>query len=251
MSTYPTSDPITFVLIHGAWHDGDSWKSVQQYLEAAGHTVHAPTIPFTDAVGKTIHSLDQAVQSLLDYIEENKLEQFVLVGHSWGGIVITDMATKLPEGKIKRIVYHNAFIPAEGNCLFDLCPPFAKIFYEGIAAQSDDNTFDVPFPVFREAFMNDADIHTSEAAHKTLRRQPMGLWVDQVKNTESFYAMPPKIPRSVVFADGDCTVPFGSYESQAVKLGIYRFIRMSGGGHEVIFTDPEGLAKALIAGGRD
>ncbi|KAF3929931.1 hypothetical protein AA313_de0204188 [Arthrobotrys entomopaga] len=250
-STYPSSEQLTFVLIHGAWHWGHSWDLVRKHLESAGHIVHSPTVPFQDKDGKTIHSLSQSIQGVLDYIEENKVENFVLVGHSWGGVVITDMATKIADGKIKRMIYHNAFVPAEGESQFDICPPFARVFYKPIADASNDNSFDVPFPVFRDLFIGDADLELAKEVHKTLRRQPWGLWEDKVTNTEAFYAMPPKIPRSVVFADGDCTIPLGMYETQAGKLGLYRFIRIPSASHEVMFTDPEALAKALILAGRE
>ncbi|KAK6532506.1 hypothetical protein TWF281_006695 [Arthrobotrys megalospora] len=253
MSTYPASSPITFVLIHGAWHFGESWNAVRSHLQKAGHIVHTPTIPFQykdgDKAGQTIHDLDDAIQGVLDYIEENKVDQFVLVGHSWGGVVITSMATKIPQ-KIKRIVYHNAFVPSESECLFDCCPPFARVFYGGMAAQSPNKTFSCPFPVFRDAFMGEATYEEAKAAHETLREQPIGLWEHPIKNSEAFFAMPPQIPRSAVYADGDSTVPFGTYEAQAVKLGVVRFIKM-GGSHEVMFTDPEGLAKNIILAGRD
>lgn len=253
MSDYPSSPPLTFVLIHGAWHFGESWNKVRAHLESAGHTVHTPTIPFEykdgERAGQTIHDLDDSVQGLLDYINEHKLENFVLVGHSWGGVVITSMATKIPE-KIRRIVYHNAFVPSEGECQFDLCPPFARVFYGGIASQSQNRTFPCPFPVFRDAFMGEATLEEAKAVHETFREQPIGLWEHPVKNTEQFYALPPQVPRSVLFADGDCTVPCGTYEAQAAKLGIMRLIKMSGS-HEVMFTNPEGLAKNIIIAGRD
>lgn len=253
MSTCPTSSPITFVLIHGSWHYGESWNKVRSHLEKAGHEVHTPTIPFEykdgDKAGQTIHDLDDAVQGILDYIEEHKLDQFVLVGHSWGGIVITSMATKIPQ-KIKRIIYHNAFVPSEGECLFDLCPPFARVFYGGMAAQSPNRTFGCPFPVYRDAFIGEATLEEAKAAYETLREQPVGLWEHPVKNTEAFFAMPPQIPRSVVYADEDCTLPFGTYEGLSAKLGIARLIKMPGS-HEVMFTNPEGLAKSIILAGRD
>ncbi|KAF3908980.1 hypothetical protein ABW20_dc0106911 [Dactylellina cionopaga] len=251
MPTYPVSDPITFLLIHGSWHWGHSWDGVRAHLEAAGHTVHTPDLAFKDKNGKTVESFDQAVEPVLDLIKEKDLKDFVLVGHSWAGLVITHLATK-PEldGRIKRMIYQNAFVVSEGESQFDVVPPFAKIFYGSLAAQSEDNTFLCPLPIFRDAFMGEADIKTVQKVWSTLRTQPYSLWDEPVKNTEAFFEMPPKIPRSVVFADGDCTVPFGTYEAQAEKLGIYRFIRM-GGSHEVLFTDPEGLANAFIKGGRD
>ncbi|KAK6348035.1 hypothetical protein TWF718_005855 [Orbilia javanica] len=253
MTCYPVSSPLTFLLIHGAWHSGPSWNRVRAHLENAGHTVHNPSVPFEyssgEKKGQPMHNLDESIQAILDYIEEHKLDQLVLVGHSWGGMVITSIATKIPQ-KIKRIVYHNAVVPSEGDCLFDVLPPFAKEFYGGIAAQSPNKTLLCPLPVFRDAFIGEATLEEAEAAHKTLRQQPIGHWEHPVTNTEEFFAMPPKIPRSVIMADADVVVPFGMFESQALKLGVFRFIKM-GGCHEVIFTDPEGLAKSIILAGRD
>ncbi|KAF3916397.1 hypothetical protein ABW21_db0207058 [Orbilia brochopaga] len=250
MTSYPKSAPITFVLVHGAWHWGHSWDGVRKHLEAAGHTVHTPTMVYEDANGKALHTIEEVGKSLLDYIEEKDLNDFVLVGHSWGGIMITHAATKLPAGKIKRIVYHNAFVPHEGEGLLDNVPPIAREFYGGLAAPHAQKLFPCPFPLFRDAFIGNADIEFAQEIYKTMRLQPIGTWEDGVKGTEDFHSFPPKIPRSYVLADADSSVPFGLYEGQASRLGIYRYIKVAGG-HEVLFTDPEGLAKGFILAGRD
>ncbi|KAK6341479.1 hypothetical protein TWF696_008552 [Orbilia brochopaga] len=250
MASYPKSAPITFVLVHGAWHWGHSWDGVRKHLEAAGHTVHTPTIAYEDANGKVLHTLEEVGKSLLDYIEEKGLNDFVLVGHSWGGIIITHAATKLPEGKIKRIIYHNGFVPLEGEGLFDCVPPIARTFYGGLAAQHADKLFPCPFPLFRDAFMGDAEAEHAAEVYKTFRLQPLGTWDDKVTGTENFHSFPPKIPRSYVLADADSSVPCGLYESQASKLGVYRYIKVAGC-HEMLFTDPERLARAFITAGRD
>ncbi|KAJ6263050.1 hypothetical protein Dda_1609 [Drechslerella dactyloides] len=249
-SSFPKSAPITFLLIHGAWHYGHSWDGVRKHLEAAGHTVHSPSVAFEDANGKPYHTLDEVVKGLLNYVEEKALNDFVLVGHSWGGIIITDMAVKLPEGKIKRLVYYSAFVPLEGEGLFDCVPPLARTLYGGLADQHPDRLFPCPYPLFRDAFIGDADAEQAAEVYKSLRLQPYGTWDDGVKNTESFHSFPPKIPRSYLLADADCSAPPGVYEGNAAKLGFFRKVLVHGS-HEVMFTNPEALAKAIVTAGRD
>lgn len=77
-SSLPKSAPITFVLIHGAWHSGKSWNGVRKHLEAGGHEVHTPTVAYEDADGKVVHSLDEAVAPIIEYIEEKDLKDFVM-----------------------------------------------------------------------------------------------------------------------------------------------------------------------------
>jgi len=76
----------TFVVIHGSWHDGSAWKGVARRLEELGHVAHAPT---TAGHGKGVdknatHS--DAVKSVVDFVIERDLNDFVLVGHSSGGM---------------------------------------------------------------------------------------------------------------------------------------------------------------------
>jgi pimeloyl-ACP methyl ester carboxylesterase len=115
----------TFVLVHGAWHGGWCWNEVARRLRADGHDVHAPTLTglcervhlASPEIGLTTHVAD-----IVNHIRFNELNGFVLVGHSYGGAVITGVASELAD-RIGAIVYLDAFnIETSGTALFDHSP---------------------------------------------------------------------------------------------------------------------------------
>ena len=115
----------TIVLIHGGWHGGWCWKRVLPYLRAAGHEVHAPTLT---GMGERRHLLDRDVSiathiedvvALLDYED---LTDVVLLGHSYGGMVISGVADRVPQ-RLKRLVFLDAFAPQNGDSVAGSVPP--------------------------------------------------------------------------------------------------------------------------------
>jgi pimeloyl-ACP methyl ester carboxylesterase len=114
----------TFVLVHGAWHGGWCYRDTAAALRRAGHTVHAPT---HTGVGQRAHlsspniTLDTHVRDVLGCIESEELSDVVLVGHSYGGMVITGVADRVPQ-KIRALVYLDAFVPEHGDSLISLLP---------------------------------------------------------------------------------------------------------------------------------
>jgi pimeloyl-ACP methyl ester carboxylesterase len=94
----------TIVLVHGAWADGSSWNGVIERLQALGYTVDAPPNPLSGV------SSDSAYLS--DFLSTIS-GPIILVGHSYGGFVITNAATGNPQ--VKALVYDDAFIPAAGD----------------------------------------------------------------------------------------------------------------------------------------
>lgn len=102
-----TASP-TIVLVHGAWADGSSWQRVIPILLDAGHTVIAVQNPTQSLAGDVA-----ATRQVLDTIDG----PVVLVGHSWGGAVITEAGN---DPKVKALVYVAAFAPAAGEALGSL-----------------------------------------------------------------------------------------------------------------------------------
>ncbi len=102
------------VLVHGAWADGSSWAGVIRRLQRDGFTVYAPPNPLRGLSG--FPSSDPAY--LHDFLTQNAAlagQPVILVGHSYGGAVITNAAVGDPE--IKALVYVDAFIPDQGETL--------------------------------------------------------------------------------------------------------------------------------------
>ncbi|SNT54450.1 Pimeloyl-ACP methyl ester carboxylesterase [Asanoa hainanensis] len=100
----------TIVLVHGAWADAASWNGVASVLQARGFTVYAPPNPLR---GVTIDA-----PYIASFNAQRTSGPVVLVGHSYGGLVITNAA--LGGGDVKALVYVDAFIPDEGDTTFGM-----------------------------------------------------------------------------------------------------------------------------------
>jgi pimeloyl-ACP methyl ester carboxylesterase len=117
-----------FVLVHGAGTGGWLWDDVARRLRDAGHDVHAPTLSGVgDRVGDggPETDLSRHVQEVVDLIDGAALDGVVLVGFSYGGLVISGVAQRLGE-RVARQVYLDAFLPRPGRCFLDLLPQQAR-----------------------------------------------------------------------------------------------------------------------------
>jgi len=114
----------TYVIVHGAWGGGWDWKHVDQLLTADGNTVYRPTLSGLgehNNINSTNFDLDTHIQDVVNVIEWENLHDVVLVGHSYGGMVITGVADRIPD-RIKCLIYLNALLPENGECAKDLSP---------------------------------------------------------------------------------------------------------------------------------
>jgi pimeloyl-ACP methyl ester carboxylesterase len=109
----------TYVLVHGAWHGGWCWQRVAPLLRAAGHEVLTPSL---SGMGEHAHmlspqiTLDTHVQDIVSLCERYEVRDAVLVGHSYGGLIIAGAADRLHgSGRIARMVYVDALVPQDGQ----------------------------------------------------------------------------------------------------------------------------------------
>ena len=126
-SAYRQAERSPFVLVHGAWMGGWCWRRVADRLTTRGRYVVAPTL---SGVGERSHlasdaiTLSTHVDDIVNEIKWKDLARLVLVGHSYGGMVITGVAERIQE-RIAAIVYLDAFIPLDGQSMSMLRPPNA------------------------------------------------------------------------------------------------------------------------------
>jgi pimeloyl-ACP methyl ester carboxylesterase len=117
----------TYLLVHGAWAGSLVWRPIAQRLRKAGHEVYTPTLT---GIGERKHLLSRSIdlethiEDVLSVIDYEDLDGFVLVGHSYGGMVVTGVADRVPD-KITSLVYLDAFVPENGQSLFGLIPAAA------------------------------------------------------------------------------------------------------------------------------
>jgi pimeloyl-ACP methyl ester carboxylesterase len=106
-----------FVLIPGAWHGGWCFAPVAERLREHGHDVHPLTLTGLSERRHLLHAgvnLDTHVQDVLGYLASEQLEDVVLVGHSYGGMVISAVADRTPD-RVKALVYLDALVPQDGD----------------------------------------------------------------------------------------------------------------------------------------
>ncbi len=238
-----------YVLVHGAWHTGDLFEPVAEVIRAAGHTVHCPTIAGNRPGDSRRTGLEEAIGSIVSYLAEHDLSEVVLLGHSYGGMVITGVADRVPE-RIRRLIYWNAFVPNPDEALNDLVPPHYVALFEQVAAQSPDNSVMLPFPIWREAFINDADLELAQSSFAQLNAHPFATFTDRIALSKAPAEM--TMAKSYLNCTEDTALPqsLGWHPRMSEKLGLFRLVSIPGS-HELCFTDPAALAAGILMAGRD
>lgn len=119
----------TFVLIHGASHGGWCYERVAAILRSQGHCVFTPTLAGLAERSSEISpqiNLTAHVNDILSLFEREHLENAFLCGHSYGGMVISGVAEKIPD-RIQNLVFIDAVVPENGTCMNDYVFPGWKL----------------------------------------------------------------------------------------------------------------------------
>ncbi len=120
---------MNFVLVHGAWHGGWCWRNVAAQLRAQGHQVFAPTLT---GLGERAHLLNAEVglstfiEDVSAVIKSEELSEVVLVGHSFGGPVITGVADRIPH-TLRQLIFLDALIVQNGQSALSILPPAVQL----------------------------------------------------------------------------------------------------------------------------
>jgi pimeloyl-ACP methyl ester carboxylesterase len=118
----------TFLVAHGAWGAGYTWKKMHPLMAAAGHRLITPTytgLGEREHLADPSNNLETHIQDMLAVIKYEDLQDIVLIGHSYGGMVATGVADRARD-KIAHLIYLDAFVPRDGEALFDLVSPEAR-----------------------------------------------------------------------------------------------------------------------------
>ncbi|XNS27236.1 alpha/beta fold hydrolase [Citricoccus nitrophenolicus] len=172
-----------FVLVHGAFHGAWCWDKVAAALQQAGHSVSAPDLPGAGEDGTPLEQvdLDRATERVVGALRAGP-EPAVLVGHSMGGVVVTQAAARVPD-RVSRLVYLTAFRPSDGESLLELTglPEGAG---DGVQANITVDgeppiaTFDLAQA--RSVFYNGVAEEEAAAAVERLDRQPLAVFATPV-----------------------------------------------------------------------
>ena len=140
-----------FVLVHGAWGGAATYANVPELLRAQGHDVLCADLPGMGTREPEKHpglTLTDFVDDVCAKIEEAGFDRFTLAGHSFGGMVVTGIASRLGD-RIDGIVYLDAFLPRDGESLWDVTGEHEHAWY----IDSQKHTPGLVAPIFGEEML--------------------------------------------------------------------------------------------------
>jgi pimeloyl-ACP methyl ester carboxylesterase len=180
-----------YVLVHGAWQAPYVWDTVRANLEKEGNKVIVVELPGHGADTTPPQNLDLSVycNKVVEAISKEE-EKVILVGHSMGGMVITQVAEEIPH-RISKLVYIGAFLPASGQALADLAFSDPDSQLGPLLITADDRlTLDVKQDSLTYLFINDGSLADKDLVLANYRPEPAIPFSNKVTLTnENFGAV--------------------------------------------------------------
>ena len=232
--------PSTFVLVHGAWHGGWCWIKVTRLLTDAAHVVYTPTLT---GLGERAHlarpeiDLETHVQDVLAVLETEELRNVVLVGHSYGGMVISGVAARA-RNRIERLVYLDAFVPDAGQSLFSLLAADRADGMRKAAAESGDGWRIPPLPPARFGVTSQRD---TDWLQRRLVAQPIRTFDQPLAAVPSGDAA-----RTYIYCSKPASGTFDQFAERFRDDRKWKFHDVKTG-HDAMVTTPGEIAKILMA----
>jgi len=225
----------TIVLVHGDWADGSSWSAVIDRLQHRGYTVVAPPNPLRGPIEDSAY--------LADYLHTIP-GPIVLVGHFYGGFVITNAATG--NANVKALVYIDAFIPDAGQRLLDLTggscldpnTAFNAVPFSGSVDLYLRIAANPPYPGFSQCFANGVNPTQTAVLAAVQRPATLGQLFEP--------SGPPAwqtIPSWSLIGTADHTIPPAQQQAMSSHAGAH--ISTVNAGHLSLITRPEAVTKII------
>ena len=194
----------TYLLIHGAWHAAWCWYKVAPRLEALGHTVVTPDLPGLGRDHTPLNRVSLARwRNFVCELIDAQPEPVILVGHSRAGVVISEVAEHRP-GKVHTLVYLTAYLPQDGECVFDLAAQDADSLVPPNMVMSSDKTSSVVREdVVREAFYGCCPDEDVALARRLLQPEPTLPLATAVKLTPDCFG---RVKRVYIGCERDRTI---------------------------------------------
>jgi pimeloyl-ACP methyl ester carboxylesterase len=225
----------TIVLVHGAFAESASWDRVIRELDGTGHDVIAAANPL-----RGLASDAQSITDLVSSIEG----PVVLVGHSYGGMVITNVDRNA--GDITGLVYVAAFAPEPGESAFSLAQRFpGSTLGDALRPVNRSNgTTDLYIDrgIFHEQFA--ADVPTAEAARMAATQRPVTLEALQAPSGDR--PLWQDVPSWYLVAGEDRNIPAELQHFMAHRAGARRTVELPTASHAAAVSHPDTTARLIL-----
>jgi pimeloyl-ACP methyl ester carboxylesterase len=230
----------TFVLVHGSWHGGWCWQQLAPLLAADGHRVLAPTLtgcgPNVHMVAKGV-DLETHIKDIENLLFYDDLDDVILVGHSYAGMIIGSAAMRAP-ARVRALVYLDAYVIEPGKKGFDVWSPERLAVAQ--AAMARGEMFREPF---EPAFLGITDPAMAAWTKARLTPHPLKTYNQVIEDDRSANAALPKLyiactrgPTAQIFASTVDRVRAQGWEVRELSTG-----------HNAMMLEPEALADMLLA----
>ena len=238
-----------FVLVHPAWHGGWCWKKVVPLLRSRGHDVFTPTLT---GLGERSHlarpeiGLEVHVSDVVSVLRHEGLRDVVLVGHSSSGAVVTGVADWVPD-HIGHVVYLDAFVPGDGQSVFDLVAADRRQILEELAKTEGSGWLLPRFaPPPWETIVRDMwGVKDDGDVRWMLERlvpTPLGHFQDPVRRVNPAAE---QLPRTYIRCPPFPNARFDQHAEMARRTEHWNFRELSTSHHPAI-TAPESLTDLLL-----
>ncbi len=231
-----------YVLVHGAFHGGWCWRAVARFLREAGHSVFTPTLT---GVGERRHlmsadlTVDRLATDITNLIEIEDLSAVTLVGHSFGGTIISSVADRMPD-RLARLIYLDAVTPLAGKSLHDMMPEREREARLAALAGLPDGGVQVPSPAAIHFGIEHAELATW--VDRRLTPQPVGGYTSPVHLR---HPLANGVPAAYI----RCTAPVFPINDPCAAFAAaqpdwqYRELAT---GHDAMISAPRALADLLL-----
>lgn len=229
----------TWVLVHGGWHGAWCWDPVAAALRAAGHRVLTPVLT---GLGERAAELDRTVDLATHVADVARVlpdgERAVLVGHSYAGLVVAGVADREP-GRVRHVVFLDAFVPADGASLFSLLRPERREVYEQAARERGDGWLVPPPPAVALGFTGAA----ADDIDARLTPQPLATFTSPLP-----MAAPLRPGTFVHCTEGPLAPSFAPFAARLRTTPGWAVHEIATG-HDAMLTAPDALVRLLLAAG--
>lgn len=215
----------TLVLVPGAYHGGWYYSPILPELRAAGHDVHTISLSGLEGpVGRQKFpiNLTTHIEDVVSYIELEDLNDVVLCGHSYGGMVIAGASDRLA-GRIKTLLFFDALVPGNGESVWTTWPPAVRDMFISV---STDGLLTGPPP----------------GTDARARAHPLASFLEPVSLTGQAYQVPNKV---YALCSADVGSPFGAIHDRVAADPTWITHKLATG-HDFMNQAPELALKLLL-----
>jgi pimeloyl-ACP methyl ester carboxylesterase len=232
----------TIILVHGAWADASSWDAVVPLLKAQGHEVIAVNL-----AGHGKDSTPVATIAFQTYVDQVKSAigartNVVLVGHSFAGLVISQVAEAIP-GQIKELIYLAACLPQDGQSLLSLAKqdPFSHIpeyltidSLHGVAIIAKEGVADI--------FAADAPLNVQQYLAANIKPEPLAPLATPVQLTGENYGNVQKVYIHTLY---DHAISYPAQQQMVAAVKVEREYSLPSS-HTPFLSMPDKLSSIII-----